>query len=76
MGRICSLHRDEEEYIYIGFWWEIQKRPLGRPIWRWRDNIKMNLGEIWWGSMNWIHAAQDMDQWRALVNTVMCLRVA
>jgi hypothetical protein len=39
------------------------------------DNIKMDLGEIGWDCMDWIDLAQDMDQWRALVNTVMNLRV-
>jgi hypothetical protein len=39
------------------------------------DNIKMGLREIGWGGMNWIDLAQDRDQWRALVNTVMKLRV-
>jgi hypothetical protein len=47
------------------------KRPLGRPRCRWVDNIKMNLTEIGWGVMDWIDLALDMDQWRALVNTVM-----
>jgi hypothetical protein len=35
------------------------KRPLGRPRHRWVDNIKMNLGEIGWGSMDWIGLPQD-----------------
>jgi hypothetical protein len=39
------------------------------------DNIKMDLREIEWDSMDWIDLAQDWDQWRALVNTVMNLRV-
>jgi hypothetical protein len=51
------------------------KRPLGRPRCRWENNIKMYLGEIGWGGMDWIDLAQDRDQWRALVNTVMNLRV-
>jgi hypothetical protein len=51
------------------------KRPLGRPIRRWEDNIRMDLREIGWGGMDWIDLAQDRDQWRALVNTVMNLRV-
>jgi hypothetical protein len=51
------------------------KRPLGRPRSRWVDNIKMDLRETGWGGMNWIGLDQDRDQWRALVNAVMNLRV-
>jgi hypothetical protein len=51
------------------------KRPLGRPRCRWVDNIKMDLTEIGWDGVDWIELAQDRDQWRALVNTVMNLRV-
>jgi hypothetical protein len=49
--------------------------PLGRPRRRWEDNIKMNFREIGWGRMDWIDLAQDRDQWSALVNTEMNLRV-
>jgi transposase len=52
-----------------------EKRPLRRPICRSKHNVKMDLREIGWGGMGWIDLAQDMDQWRALVNTVMNLRV-
>jgi hypothetical protein len=51
------------------------KRPLGRPRRRWVDNIKMDLRETGCDGMDWIDLAQDRDQWRALVNTVMNLRV-
>jgi hypothetical protein len=51
------------------------KRPLGRPIRSWVDNIKMNLREIGWDGMDWIELAQDRGQWRVLVNMVMSLRV-
>jgi hypothetical protein len=51
------------------------KRPLERPGRRKVDNIKMDLKEIGWGDMDWIDLAHDRDQWRALVNTVMNLRV-
>jgi hypothetical protein len=47
------------------------KRPLGRPRRRWVDNIKRYLREIGWDGMDWIDLAQDRDQWRTLVNTVM-----
>jgi hypothetical protein len=51
------------------------RRPLGRPRRRCVDNIKMDLSEIGWDGLDWIDLAQDRDQWRALVNTVMNLRV-
>jgi hypothetical protein len=51
------------------------KRPLGNPRRRWEDNIKMDLREIGWGGMDWIDLAQDRDQWRAHVNTVMNFQV-
>jgi hypothetical protein len=51
------------------------KRPLRRPKGRWVVNIRMDLREIGWDGVDWIDLAQDGDQWRALVNTVMNLRV-
>jgi hypothetical protein len=39
------------------------------------DNIKMDLRDILWDDIDWIDLAQDRDQWRALVNTVMNPRV-
>jgi hypothetical protein len=51
------------------------RRPLGRPIRRWMDNIKMDLREIGWDGVDWIDVAQDRYQSKALVNTVMNLRV-
>jgi hypothetical protein len=51
------------------------KRPLGRPRRRWEDNIRIDLREIGWGGMDWIDLAQNRDQWKALVNMVMNLRV-
>ena len=51
------------------------KRPLGRPRRRWEDNIKMDLQEVGGGCGDWMELAQDRDRWRALVSTVMNLRV-
>jgi hypothetical protein len=48
---------------------------LGRRRRRRRDGIRMNLTEFGCGNERWIHLAQDMDRWRALVNTVINLRV-
>jgi hypothetical protein len=47
------------------------RRPLGRPRRRREGNIKMDLREIRFGDVDWIHLAQNRDRWRALVNTVM-----
>jgi hypothetical protein len=51
------------------------RRPLERPRRRWEDNIKMDLGKIGFGNVDWINLAQDKGRWRALVNTVMNLQV-
>jgi hypothetical protein len=51
------------------------KRPLGRPRRRWEDGIRMDLNEIGWESVHWIKLAQDRRRWRAIVNTVISLRV-
>jgi hypothetical protein len=50
------------------------QRSLGRPRHRWKD-IRMDLMEVGWEGVDWIHLAQDRDQWQALVNTVMNLQV-
>ena len=51
------------------------KRPMGRPRLRWKDNIKMDLQEVGGACRDWMDLAQDRDRWRALVSTVMNLRV-
>jgi hypothetical protein len=51
------------------------KRPPGIFRRRWEDNIKMDLRDIGWDGMDWIDVVWDMDQWRALANTVVNLRV-
>jgi hypothetical protein len=74
MGGACGAHGGGEgAYILVGR--PEGRRPLGRPRRRWEDNNKMDLSEIGFGDVDWIHWAQDRDRWRALVNTVMNLRV-
>jgi hypothetical protein len=51
------------------------KRPLGRPRRRWVDNIRIYLGEMGWGDVDWIGLAKDRNRWRVLVNSVMNRRV-
>jgi hypothetical protein len=51
------------------------KRSPGIPRRRWVNNIKINLIETGWADMDWIDLAQDKDQWRAFMNTVMNLRI-
>jgi hypothetical protein len=51
------------------------KRPLGRRKRRWVDNIRMDLGEAGWRDVEWIGLAKDRNRWRALVNSVLNLRV-
>jgi hypothetical protein len=66
----------EKTYVYrISVGYPEGKRPLGRPRHRWEDISEMDLREIGWGGMDWIDRTQDRDQWRALVSTVMNLRV-
>jgi hypothetical protein len=59
--------------MHIGYWWEYQKE---RDHWEDQYNIKMDLREIGWDGTDWSDLAQNWDQWRALVNTVMNLWVS
>ena len=54
---------------------DLQDRPLGRPMRRWEDNIRMDLEEIDINTRNWVDSAQDRDYWRALMNAALNLRV-
>jgi hypothetical protein len=51
------------------------RRPLGRPRRRWLDNIRMRIAEVGWGDVDLIDLAQDRERCRALVNSVLDLRV-
>jgi hypothetical protein len=50
-------------------------KPLGRPRRRWVDNIRLDLGEVGWGDVDWIGLAKERNRWRALVNSVLNLLV-
>jgi hypothetical protein len=75
MDRACSTNGENRNTCRILVGKPEGKRSLRRPKHRWVDNMKTVLREIEWGVMDWIDVAQDRDQWRALVNTVMNLRV-
>jgi hypothetical protein len=73
VGGICGTNGGEKELVYVGK--PEGKRPLGRPRRRWIDNIKMDILEIGLSVVDWIRLAQDMYRWRAVVNSIMNLRV-
>jgi hypothetical protein len=68
-------HAWERGEMYTGFWWESPKEKdhLKDQGVDGRMRVKMDLREIGWGGVEWIHLAQDRDHWRALVNAVMNL---
>jgi hypothetical protein len=61
--------------MHTKLWSENQKRSPEGPWRRWEDYIRIDLREIGWEGAEWIHLAQDRDQWQAVVNTVMNLQV-
>jgi hypothetical protein len=74
VGHVARM--GEERNVYRGLMGKPEgKRPLGRPRRRWEVRSEWILGEIGWGSVDWIQLAQDRDRWRAVVNTAMNLRV-
>jgi hypothetical protein len=75
MGGTCSTNGEKRNACRILVGKREGKRPLGRQRRRWVNDIKMDLREIGWGGVNWTDLAQDRDQWRDFVNTVMNLRV-
>jgi hypothetical protein len=75
MGGACSTNGEERNAYRLLVGKPEGKRPLGRPRRRWVDNIRMDLGEVGWGDVDWIGLAQDKNRWRALVNVLMNLRV-
>jgi hypothetical protein len=75
MSRPCSTDGEKRNASRLLVRKPEGKRPLGRPRRRWVDNIRMDLREVGWGNGDWIGVAQDRNRWRALVNSVLNLRV-
>ena len=75
MGRACGAYGGGEG-VYRNLVGKPEgKRPVGRPRRRWVDNIRMDLQDVGYASVDWIGLAQDRDRWRTLVSAVMNLRV-
>jgi hypothetical protein len=73
-GHVAQVGEKRDAYrLYVGK--PEGKRSLGRPGRRWVDNIMMDFGEVGWGDVDWIGLAKDRNRWRALVNSVLNLRV-
>jgi hypothetical protein len=76
MGGACSTNGGEKRNAYGLLVGKPEgRRPLRRPGRRWLDNISMDLVEVGWGDVDWIGLAQNRDRWRAVVSSVLKLRV-
>jgi hypothetical protein len=75
MGGPCSTNGEKRNAYRLLVGKPEGKRPLGRPRRRWVDKIRMDLGEVGWGDVDWIGLAQDRNRWRGVVNSVLNLRV-
>jgi hypothetical protein len=75
MGGPCSTNGEKRSAYRLLVGKLEGKRPLGRPRRRWVDNIRMDLEEVGWGDVDWIDLAQDRNRWRALMNSLLNLRV-
>jgi hypothetical protein len=75
MAGSCSTNGEKKNTYRLLAGKPERRRPLGRQRRRWVDNIRMDLGEVGCGGMDWIGLAQDRNMWRALVNSVLNGRV-
>jgi hypothetical protein len=75
MGGACSTDGAKRNAYRFLVGKPEEKRPLRRPRRRWVDNIRMDLGEVGWGDVDWISVAQDRNRWRAVVNAILNLWV-
>jgi hypothetical protein len=70
VGHVARMGKERNAYRLL-----VGKRLLGRPRRRWVANVKLDLGEVGWGDVDWIGLAQDRNRWRAFVNSVLSLWV-
>jgi hypothetical protein len=75
MGGPCRTNGEKKNLYRLLVGKPEGKRSLGRPRRRWVDNIRMDLGEVGCDNVDWTGLAQDRNRWRALVNSVLNLRV-
>jgi hypothetical protein len=75
MGGSCTTNGEKRNAYRLLVGKPEKKRPLGRPRRRWVDNIRMDLGGVGWGDVDWIGLAKDRNRWRALENSVLNLLV-
>jgi hypothetical protein len=73
-GHVAHKGQDRKVYKVLARKAE-GRRPLGRRRHRWEDGIEIDLRLSGWEGVEWVHVPQDRDRWRALVNTVMNLRI-
>jgi hypothetical protein len=75
MSGACSTNGEKRNTYKLLVGKPEGKRPLGSSRHRWVDNIRMDLGEVGWGDVDWIGLGQDKNRWKALVNLVLNLWV-
>jgi hypothetical protein len=75
MGGACSRNGEKRNAYRLLVGKPEGRNPLGRPRRRWLDNIRMDLVEVGWSDVDWVGLAQNRHRWRALVNSVLNLRV-
>jgi hypothetical protein len=75
MGGACSTNGEKRNECRLLVGKPEGKRPLGKPRRRWVDNIRTDLGKVVWDDVYWAGLSQDRDRWRALVNSVLNLRI-
>jgi hypothetical protein len=75
MGGACNINGEKRNAYRLLVGKPEGKRPLGWPRRIWVDNIRMDLGEVGRGDVDWIDLPKDRNRWRALVNSVLNLWV-